>query len=116
MKVAIVGSRRYGKLRQVREYVANLPDDTIVVSGGARGVDETAEGAARERGLTVHSFPADWWRHGRGAGFIRNREIVFACDELVAFWDGQSRGTLNSVGLAREAGKHVRVFREYGES
>ena len=45
---------------------------------------------------------------------MRNARIVGSVDELVAFWDGQSRGTLNSIALAAEAGLPVRVFDHAG--
>jgi len=48
MKVAIVGTRTYPDLEQVRKYVRDLSPDDIIVSGGAKGVDETAEGEARK--------------------------------------------------------------------
>lgn len=89
---------------RVRRFVAKLPDGSTVVSGAARGVDETAEGSARARGLEVLSFPADW-SQGRGAGHARNAEIVAAADIVVAFWDGQSRGTRNSMDRAMAARK-----------
>lgn len=49
--VAIVGSREYPKLDAVAEYVRDLPEGTIVISGGARGVDRTAENTARDLGF-----------------------------------------------------------------
>jgi hypothetical protein len=62
--VAIVGSRDYPDESEVFAYVLGLAPDDTVVSGGALGVDMTAEGAARARGLTVISYrPVK--RHGR---------------------------------------------------
>ena len=46
MRVAIVGSREYSDIDAIVEYVNSLPADTIVVTGGARGVDQIAEAAA----------------------------------------------------------------------
>lgn len=112
-KVAIVGSRNYPRLDLVRQYVASLAEDTVVVSGGARGVDETAEQAARERGLQVESRPANW-EHGKLAGFRRNSEIVAAADEVVAFWHAQSRGTFDTITKARKTGKPVLIFDSEG--
>lgn len=109
-RVAIVGSRDYPYLGLVREFVNSLPLHVEVVSGGARGVDRTAEFAARARGLSVRSIPADWNTHGRAAGFLRNTEIVAAADEVVAFWDGRSRGTFDTINKARAAGKPVRII------
>lgn len=108
--VAIVGSRAWPYPQAVIDYVAKLPANTVVVSGGAKGVDTWAEQAARQRGLDVKVFPADWNTYGKSAGFRRNADIVNACDELTSFWDGVSRGTAHSVELARKAGKPVTVI------
>jgi len=109
MKVAIVGSRNYQDLNRVTRYVASLPADTIVVSGGARGVDHEAECAARQRGLAVLIFPANWNAYGKSAGYRRNAQIVAVADYVVAFWDGVSKGTLHSMKLAEQQGKRVIV-------
>ena len=106
-RVAIVGSRTGIKQQQVVDFVNSLPEGTIVVSGGARGVDKWAEEAARVRGLEVDIYPADWNRLGKKAGMIRNRDIVKNADEVVAFWDGKSRGTKNTMELAEQAGKLI---------
>ncbi len=110
IKIAIVGSRKFDRLHLVSEFVVTLPADATVISGGAGGVDQAAEAAARASGLAVLIFDADWARHGRAAGPIRNVEIVEAADELIAFWEGESRGTLNSVALAARRGIPVRVL------
>jgi hypothetical protein len=78
--------------------------------GGARGVDSWVVEAAEERGLRTIVFPADWERHGRRAGPLRNAEIVAHADRLVAFWNGRSRGTLNTVLAARAAGLPISIF------
>ena len=66
MNVAIVGSRDYPHPEHVWSYVATLPADTVVVSGGARGVDSWAAAAATHHGLQVRVYPADWRRYGEG--------------------------------------------------
>lgn len=61
-RVAIVGARDCSPETEakVREYVRGLPTKTIVVSGGARGVDSVAEDEASKCGLGVESFcPSD---------------------------------------------------------
>lgn len=109
MKVAIIGSREFPQLERVDSYVDTLHAEDVVVSGGARGVDLRAEQRARSRGLKVHIIRADWARHGRKAGFMRNPDIVAAADRVVAFWDGTSRGTADSIEIARKTGKPVEV-------
>ena len=110
MRLAIVGSREYAHPDKVRGFVSNLAADTVVVSGGARGVDTWAAEAAKARGLEVQIFPAMWGAYGKRAGFMRNKQIVEAADGVVAFWDGQSKGTQHTISLAKEAGKPVRII------
>jgi hypothetical protein len=111
VRVAIVGSRDYPNLDEVRDYVDSLPIDTVIITGGARGVDKAAELAARARGMEVVIHGAEWNKHGKSAGMIRNTEIVNDCDKLVAFWDEQTPGTKNSISKAAKAGKLEKVFR-----
>lgn len=112
MILAIVGSRDYPWPDLVRRYVSRIPPGAVsaIYSGGARGVDTWAVEAARYAGIQVVELLADWEHHGKRAGFIRNQELVDAVDQVVAFWDGQSRGTRHTIGLAFDAGKLRRVF------
>lgn len=110
MNVAIVGSRGFRPLSRVWDYVAKLPSDAHVISGGAVGVDREAEHAARLRGLQITVFLPDWAKYGRRAGMLRNRQIVEAADLVVAFWDGASRGTASSLAIAHELKKPVEVI------
>ena len=109
MKVAIVGSREYPSLNEVRLLVAQLPEGSTVVTGGAKGVDREAQYAANDRGLACIVICADWDTYGRQAGALRNVRIVAACDRLVAFWDGRSRGTQDVMRKAMAAGKPIDV-------
>ena len=110
MKVAIVGSREYPYLSKVRAYIQNLPIDTVIVSGGARGVDKCAEKVAESIGLQSEIYLADWHRYGKAAGMKRNQQIVEASDRVVAFWDGDNRGTKNTIDTAKKLGKGVTVI------
>lgn len=77
---------------------------TEVVHGGATGVD-TAAGAAAASLTTpwpVKVFNADWTKHGRAAGPIRNAEMARYADRLIAVWDGKSRGTKNMIDTAKK--------------
>lgn len=113
-RIAIIGSRDFPTSQLVEAYVASLPDDSIVVSGGARGVDSWAVQAAENRGLEVKVFDADWRTHGAKAGPIRNASIIASSDHVTAFWDRKSRGTLNSLVLASEGGLPIIIFDSEG--
>jgi hypothetical protein len=108
--IAIIGSRDYLPLDKVRDYVNTLADDDHIISGGARGVDSAAVAAAKQRGLPFTEYRAEWDRYGRSAGFKRNVLIVNDADRLVAFWDGQSRGTKHSINLAAKKGIPVEII------
>jgi hypothetical protein len=88
--------------------------EIIIVSGGARGADSLAESYARSRGyrLEVHAVSqADWQRHGKAAGPIRNARMAAVGDFLVAFWDGRSTGTEDMIQKAVTKGIPYRVVR-----
>lgn len=108
MRVAVVGSRDYPDLARVGRFVGKLPAGTVVISGGAEGVDRRAAACARSRGLPVVEHFADWSR-GRGAGYVRNKTIVLDAQLVVAFWDLKSRGTANAIVLADRGGRKLRV-------
>lgn len=112
MNIAIVGSRGYLNYEAVYNYVLNnFRDGDVLVSGGCpRGADYLAERAAGALGIKTLIFPADWNRLGKSAGFIRNADIVKNADKLVAFWDGESRGTQHVIGLANKAGIPVEIY------
>ena len=94
----------------VIEFVNSIPFGSIVVSGGAQGVDSVAVTAARKRGLTVKEHLPDYGVHGsKMAPIIRNILIVDDCDELVAFPAPWSTGTWHAVGVARDKEKEVCV-------
>ena len=59
----------------------------------------------------MNFHPADWERHGKAAGPIRNAEMADVSDALIAFWDGQSCGTKSMIELAKRKGLQVAVVR-----
>jgi hypothetical protein len=111
IKVIIAGGRDFDDYERVYNILFTYPTDSIVVSGTARGADALGEKAAAALGLDVMPFPADWDKHGKGAGFIRNNEMAKYADVLIAFWDGESRGTHNMIHTALDHGLEVHVYR-----
>lgn len=78
-----------------------------IVSGGASGIDALGEAWATRRQIRVKRFPADWKKHGRAAGPIRNREMARYADGALVLWDGKSRGSKNMYETMRDLGKPV---------
>ena len=90
MIVAVIGSRKV-KIENLEEY---LPEDCDeIVSGGAVGVDSCAAAFARQKGIALTEFLPEYEKYGRGAPIVRNKKIVDYADKVIAFWDGQSKGT-----------------------
>ena len=112
MKIAIVGSRDWPvNPQKIWRYIDRLdPGVDVILSGAARGVDSIAAAYGRKNNFRVMEFKADWDNLGRGAGYIRNEALVAAADKVVAFWDGESKGTKHSIDLALEAHKSLEVI------
>ena len=104
------GSRGCRDADAIERVLVTLPPGATIVHGGARGADTLAGSLAARHGFTVEVWPADWSRHGRAAGPIRNEAMVRTCDGLFAFWDGTSRGTAHAVRTGRALGLEVQVF------
>ncbi len=111
MNIAFVGSRNFPDWSLIQKEIDALPVGVTVISGGARGVDSVSIELAKKRGLAVRVFTADWASYGKAAGMIRNQEIVKHSDEVIAFWDGKSRGTKNTIKLTMAANKPLRIIR-----
>jgi hypothetical protein len=110
MRIAVVGSRGYADLEVVRQFVREQERTTVIISGGAKGVDTEAVKEARRLRMPYEVYTADWHIHGRSAGPIRNRTLVEKADIVAAFWDGKSRGTKSTIDMARKAGKLEYLF------
>jgi len=111
VKVAIVGSRHFSDPDRVSDYVNGLPGGASIITGSASGVDAAATRAARAKGIPVQVIPASFDEVADAAkSAARNQRLIDACDVLVAFWDGKSKGTRNTVDRALESGKEVHVF------
>lgn len=98
MKVIIAGSRGVNDYSLVVQAVERSGYNiTEVVSGCATGIDTLGEQWARANNIPIKEMPADWNRHGRSAGPMRNRQMAEYADAAIVVWDGKSRGTRNMV-------------------
>ena len=93
----------------------DLSNVDLIISGGAKGADKLAELLANEYQIPLKIFIPDWKTHGYQAGFIRNTYIVEESDKVIAFWDGKSKGTLDSINKAKRMFKPVMII-EYNTS
>ncbi len=115
LKLIVAGGREfndYHRLSKVLfDYAETITgyDSISIVSGMARGADALAYRFAKTHSMPCHEFPANWDKHGKSAGYIRNTEMANFADALVAFWDGKSRGTKHMIETMQKLGKPVQI-------
>ena len=106
-----MGSRRFSESQRVADYVGSLPPRASIITGSASGVDAAVTRAARAKGIPVQVIAASFDEQSDPSrSAARNQRLIDACDVLVAFWDGTSKGTRATVERALDSGKEVHVF------
>jgi N-acetylmuramoyl-L-alanine amidase CwlA len=124
----VCGSRTWTDGKAIYEALAQFgraakfEGELTVIHGAARGADMLADGAARELKewsdahlinwcISILAFPADWKKHGKAAGYIRNKQMLEEGkpDLVLAFWDRKSKGTASMIKLAIDAGVSVKI-------
>lgn len=104
MKVIIAGGRDFDSYELLAKTMKEINNVTEIVCGKARGADTLGEQWAKENNIPVTYFPA-LWNLGRDAGIKRNHQMGDYADYLVAFWDGESRGTKDMIDYMKRLGK-----------
>ena len=114
MKVIIAGGRDFNQYSEMvtrcKHYFKNT-DNVEIVSGNAKGADFLGERFAKENEYSLKLFPADWNKHGKPAGILRNIDMADYADALIAFWDGKSRGTKHMIDIAEQQGLETRIIK-----
>lgn len=108
MRVLVCGGRDYNDYENVCDVLARLDyrfhdDYFTIVQGGARGADALAKRWAIEMHVPYEEYKADWDKHGKSAGFIRNQEMLDTGIDLVVAFPG-GNGTAHTVRNAHRMG------------
>lgn len=116
MRYGIVGSRSRTDRGTVDAFISNLPADSVIVSGGAKGIDTFAEDAAKKNGLKCVVYRPNF----KGAKnyyqvcdkyYSRNKKIVENSDIIVAFVSAsRTGGTENTIKIAQKMEKPVQII------
>jgi YspA, cpYpsA-related SLOG family len=109
MRVLVTGGRDFSDRTLLFEALDRLHAAhgfTVLIHGDANGADRLSGEWATARGVSVEAHPADWKRHGRAAGPIRNQKMLEEKPELVVAFPG-GKGTADMVSKARQAGLEV---------
>ena len=119
IRIAVTGGRTYDNQKVVwdaldatRNAVCATGAAMFLVVGDATGADMLARQWAMEN-LEIHQwqcFPADWDKHGKSAGPIRNRDMLCSgIHKLCAFPGGA--GTADMVRICKNVGIHIKEYK-----
>lgn len=122
-RIIVAGGRDFDDYEYLCKELDGILDqidgDKEIVSGTAKGADSLGTRYGKEHGIPVKEFKPNWRQYGRAAGIIRNQEMLdYASEEtplVVAFWDGQSKGTHDMIRKATHSHAELKVFRYGGE-
>ncbi len=94
--------------KEYNEHDNWLPTDIVIIQGCAEGVDLAADDWSIVNYSQRDPYPADWNKHKKAAGSIRNQQMIDEGkpDLVVAFPGGP--GTADMVRRAKKAGIPVR--------
>lgn len=114
MKVLVCGGRNFDDYDLVYKTLGEIDHEhwdgvhiSEIIHGAAKGADSLAARWAKEMGVPVIAFPADWKSWGNSAGPIRNSQMLeHGCPDLVVAFPG-GRGTADMIGKARLKGIEI---------
>ena len=101
LRIIVAGSRRITSYAAISLLLADSPFQiTVLLSGGAKGVDTLAEDWATRHGVDVQRYPLNWKLYRSSAPLVRNCEMANAADGFIGIWDGYSSGTMGMIQAA----------------
>lgn len=122
VRIGVIGSRSFNDYEMFsKELTKYLSQETIIlpvelVSGGAVGTDSMVKRYVMEHKLNdkpvmeLIEYLPDYEHWGKEAPLQRNQRIAAESDEMLAFWDGESRGTWYTIVCMVQMGKNVRII------
>ena len=114
-KVVIAGCRYYNNYDEAKLFIdyclSNIrkENNIVIVVGCATGADALGEKYAKENGLNVEKYPANWRKFGKSAGPKRNKQMAEVSDFVICFWDEKSLGTKSMISYANKYKKPIRI-------
>lgn len=107
MRAIICGGRDFKDWQHFMTVMERSPTITFIISGAATGADTMAIEYAKMFDIDYKVYMADWQKHGRAAGPIRNQHMLDdgKPDIVIAMPGG--KGTKDMIARAVLAGIHV---------
>ncbi len=115
MRVLICGGRDFADFESLYNKLETFHTSEGKISevchGGAAGADTAAGIWAKDENIPIKVYKANWKKHGKAAGPIRNQQMLdeFKPDAVIAFAGG--KGTADMIRRAELNG--VKVYRMF---
>lgn len=126
MRFAIIGSRTFDNYELLKQTISKYENIELIISGGAQGADTLGAKYANENNIPLKILKPQWndlnaqpcvikYKYGKPynvlAGFNRNTNIINNATHVIAFWDGKSNGTKDSIAKAIELNKILEIIK-----
>jgi hypothetical protein len=113
--ILICGSRDWKSYNTIATQLNSLQAGDTIVHGNCRGADRIAGELAKERGLVVKQYPANWNKNGQAAGPIRNSLMLKDNPDIAEVWCFHdsfvtSRGSRDMVKKAEKKGIPIKYY------
>lgn len=118
MRILVCGHREFDDWKLLTEilnpyltFKTKNDHDFVIIEGEAKGADFLARVWAKYNEVTYEAYPADWKTYGKGAGPIRNKQMLTEGkpDLVIAFLTKDSIGTKNMIKQSKDYGVEVKV-------
>ena len=113
-RVIVAGTRTFDDYKLLEEKLDKIFKNhrpTSIVCGEAKGADTLGKEYAKKHNIHVDSFPANWEKYGKQAGYIRNEEMAKNAEALIAFHKDNSAGTKHMIETAKKNNLQIRVIK-----
>ena len=114
-KIVVAGCRNYNNYEEAEKFIdiciseIKKKYELIFISGGCSGADMLGELYAKNHSYNIKHYYADWSKHGKAAGPIRNKQMAQTADYVICFWDGKSKGTKSMINYSKQFGKPLKI-------
>ena len=113
LRILVTGGREYNNFKAVSLVLSNL-SPVEIIHGAARGADTLAGQYAKGLRIPITEYPAQWDKHGKAAGPIRNEHMLLdSTPDIVVAFSGD-KGTNHMKNIAHKHGYPVLLGNDDG--
>jgi len=114
MKIIVCGGRNFFSYPVV-QLVLDRFNITELAHGGAVGTDSLAGAYAKANDIPYKVYKADWDKHGKAAGMIRNKEMLKDFDPYLVIAFPGGKGTENMIQISQDDCRLTLIYDEQGK-